>query len=53
MRRADARLGLLNLSQLAFVSLMPFSWPLIGEKGVLLSQVIYSFNCRCSPLSGT
>jgi uncharacterized membrane protein len=44
VRRADAKLVWLNLFQLAFVSLMPFSCALIGEKGVLLSQAVYSFN---------
>ena len=44
IRRADAKLLLLTPFQLAFVSLMPFSYALIGERGVLLSQMVYSFN---------
>ena len=45
VRRADGRLVTLNIAQLAFVSLMPFSCALIGEHGrELISQVIYSLN---------
>ena len=45
VRHADAKLVVLNLLQLAVVSLMPFSSALSGEYGgVLLSQVVYSCN---------
>ena len=45
VRRADGKLVVLNIGQLALVSLMPFSCALIGEHGrELLSQVIYSSN---------
>jgi uncharacterized membrane protein len=45
VRRADARLVVLNLLQLAAVSLMPFSSALSGEfGGVLLSQIVFSTN---------
>lgn len=45
VRRADGKLVALNIGQLAFVSLMPFSCALVGEHGrELLSQVIYSIN---------
>jgi uncharacterized membrane protein len=45
LRRTDAKLVWLNIAQLAFVSLMPFSCDLVGEHGgVLVSQVIYSIN---------
>jgi uncharacterized membrane protein len=44
VRRADSKLVWLNLIQLAFVSLMPFSCAVIGEKGLLLAQVVYSVN---------
>ena len=43
--RCDGRLVWLNLFQLAFVSLMPFSCDLLGEHGgSVLSQAIYSAN---------
>lgn len=45
VRHADGKLVALNVGQLAFVSLMPFSCALIGEHGrELVSQVIYSLN---------
>ena len=45
LRRTDATLVWLNITQLAFVSLMPFSCALVGEHGnVLVSQIIYSIN---------
>jgi len=45
LRRTDSTLIWLNITQLAFVSLMPFSCDLVGEHGsVLVSQVIYSIN---------
>ena len=45
VRRADSKLTLLNLMQLAFVTLMPFSSALSGEEGGLfLSQVVFSTN---------
>lgn len=45
VRRADGKLVALNIGQLAFASLMPFSCALIGEHGrELLSQIIYSIN---------
>ncbi len=45
LRRADARLIVLNLIELAAVSLMPFSSALTGEFGSrLVSQVVYSAN---------
>jgi uncharacterized membrane protein len=45
VRHADARLVVLNLLQLAAVSLMPFSSALSGEfGGVLLSQIVFSTN---------
>lgn len=45
LRRADATLVRLNLMQLAFVSLMPFSSALSGEFGALvISQAFYSLN---------
>lgn len=45
VRRADGRLIALNIGQLAFVSLMPFSCALVGEHGgELLSQIVYSAN---------
>jgi uncharacterized membrane protein len=45
VRRVDGRLVALNLLQLGFVSLMPFSSSLAGEYGAqLVSQVIYSIN---------
>jgi uncharacterized membrane protein len=52
VRRADSKLVWLNLVQLAFVSLMPFSSALIGEKGVLLSQFIYSLNMTMLAITG-
>jgi uncharacterized membrane protein len=52
VRRADAKLVWLNLLQLAFVSLMPFSSALIGEKGVLLAQAVYSFNMAMLGVTG-
>jgi len=52
LRRADARLVTLNLVQLAFVSLMPFSSAVIGEKGVLLAQVLYSLNMAALGVTG-
>ncbi len=45
LRRADSRLVVLNLLELAAVSLMPFSSALSGEfGGYLVSQVVYSAN---------
>ena len=45
VRRVDGKLVALNIGQLAFVSLMPFSCALAGEYGRQeLSQVIYSIN---------
>ena len=45
VRRADGKLVALNLGQLAFVSLMPFTCALVGEHGrALLSQIVYSGN---------
>ena len=45
VRRADGKLVALNIGQLAFVSLMPFSCALVGEHGrPLLSQIVYSIN---------
>jgi uncharacterized membrane protein len=45
LRRTDPKLVWLNIAQLAFVSLMPFSCDLVGEHGqVLVSQIIYSAN---------
>ena len=45
VKRADGKLITLNIGQLAFVSLMPFSCALVGEHGrELVSQVIYSSN---------
>lgn len=52
VRRADSKLVWLNLVQLAFVSLMPFSCALIGEKGVLLAQVVYSVNMTMLGITG-
>ena len=52
VRRADPKLVWLNMLQLAFVSLMPFSCALIGEKGVLLSQAIYSINMAMLGITG-
>lgn len=52
VRRADTTLVWLNLIQLAFVSLMPFSCALIGEKGVLLAQVVYSSNMAMLAVTG-
>ncbi len=45
VRRADGRLIALNIGQLAFVSLMPFSCALVGEHGrEFASQLVYSLN---------
>jgi uncharacterized membrane protein len=45
VQRCDSRLVWLNIAQLAFVSLMPFSCDLLGEHGAwVLSQVVYSAN---------
>lgn len=45
VRRADGRLIALNIGQLAFASLMPFSCALVGEHGrEQVSQIIYSIN---------
>ena len=45
VRQATGRLLALNLTQLAFVSLMPFSSALIGQYGgVLFSQIVYGAN---------
>ncbi len=45
VRHADAKLVVLNLFELAAVSLMPFSAALSGEYGsALLSQVVFSAN---------
>ncbi|MEO8526387.1 MAG: TMEM175 family protein [Caldimonas sp.] len=45
VRRADARLVVLNLLELSAASLMPFSSALSGEfGGQLVSQVVYSAN---------
>lgn len=45
VRNADGKLVALNIGQLAFVSVMPFSAALVGEHGsALLSQVVYSLN---------
>lgn len=45
VRRADGHLIALNIGQLAFVSLMPFTCALVGEHArELLSQTIYSIN---------
>lgn len=45
VRRSDGHLTALNLAQLAFVTLMPFSSALSGEKGSLLtSQAVFSVN---------
>ncbi len=45
VKRADGKLVALNIGQLAFASLMPFSCALIGEHGrETLSQTIYSIN---------
>ena len=44
LRRTDATLATINLAQLAFVSLMPFSSALLGEHSGLLSQSVYSAN---------
>lgn len=45
VRKAGARLVWLNLAQLAAVSLMPFSWALIGERGGdLRARIVYSSN---------
>lgn len=51
VRRADSRLAVLTLVQLAFVSLMPFSSAVIGQHGVLLAQVVYSANMALLSLS--
>ena len=43
--RADGKLVALNIVQLAFVSLMPFSSAMAGEHGrELASQIVYSLN---------
>lgn len=44
MRRTDGTLVALNLTQLAFVSLMPFSCALLGEHGGVVPQVVYALN---------
>jgi uncharacterized membrane protein len=44
LRRADNSLVWLNVCQLAFVSLMPFSCALLGEHAGVLSQAVYSAN---------
>ena len=45
VRSADGKLVALNIGQLAFVSVMPFSAALVGEHGrALLSQIVYSLN---------
>jgi uncharacterized membrane protein len=44
VHRGDGQLVALNIGQLAFVSLMPFSCALLGEHPGLLSQTIYSIN---------
>lgn len=45
VQRCDSRLVWLNITQLAFVSLMPFSCDLLGEHGgSALAQAIYSGN---------
>ena len=53
LRRTDAKLVWLNIGQLAFVSLMPFSCDLVGEHGqVLISQAIYSINMALLAIFG-
>ncbi len=45
VRSADGKLVALNIGQLAFVSVMPFSAALVGEHGrALVSQIVYSLN---------
>ena len=45
VRSADGKLVALNIGQLAFVSMMPFSAALVGEHGrALVSQIVYSLN---------
>lgn len=44
VRRSDGRLVGLNLTQLAFVSLLPFSSALLGEHGGPQPQAVYSVN---------
>ncbi len=45
VRYTDGKLIALNISQLAFISLMPFSSSLLGaEHAGLLAQIIFSFN---------
>ncbi len=52
VRVVDGKLAVLNLLELAFVSLMPFTSMLIGEfGGYLISQIFYSLNMTLMSLT--
>ena len=53
IQRADARLAYLNLTQLAFIALIPFPTALIGEHGDLpIAVVLYAVTLSAAGLTG-